>query len=155
MDKVLKDILFQADKTETGKSINVIIHYQDLIGDSFFEKIDSLKLLFSSLEKKYNLILMEDVVSQCKYWEWKLPIYFDDKYKFIQFDLKKTESKIDSLNSRIECGSIWKRSSDKTVIEIQAIEKFKVYVKSLSGPGIQDGFLNKNILQTFWNRTEI
>lgn len=145
--RLIEDIEEEIRKNESEKITNIIIQYHDLEGDNFFEKMDFFRCLLKVLHKEFNVILLEDIVRPKKHWLWDLPIYFDQKFKFIQFNLIRAE-----VTDTIECGSIWSRPVDGTVIQIQAIEGQMLYVKVLEGPGITGDSLNQSVLKIFWNK---
>jgi hypothetical protein len=151
--KIIEDIVEEVRKTESDNTTNIILHYQDLEGDSFFEKMDALRWVLNVLYENHNLVLVEEKVVPTKYWAWDMPIYFDPKFHFLQFDLKRFKD--DSHSDKeftVECGSIWCRPVDGTVIEIQAIVDAAIYVKVLAGPGIMGDSLNHSVLHLFWNK---
>lgn len=151
--KIIDDIVEEVKKSKTDPITNIIVQYQDIEGKNFFEKLDALRWALNVLHEEHNLILVEEEVVPNKYWEWDIPIYFDEKFHFLQFNLKRIEE--DSHSDKelaVECGSIWRRPVDGTVIEVQGISGTAIYVKVLAGPGIMGDGLNHSVLQMFWDK---
>lgn len=146
--KIVDYILEEISKNKSSNITNIIIQYDDLQGNDFFERLNHLKHILEDVKERRNVRLVEDVVYPKKHWKWFLPFYFDHKYKFIQFNLEKFE--IENTNA-INCGSIWRRPVDGTVIEIIAIEGEILYTRTLEGPGVAGDVLNKSVLRSFWN----
>jgi hypothetical protein len=152
--KLIEEILHEVKKTEVNYITNIVVQYQDLEGENFFERMEFLRYILNILTEENNLYIVEDKVVPMKQWSWDLPIYFDTKYKFLQFDLRRVEDEKLSRNDpfTVECGSIWQRPVDGTVIQIQAIEGEILYSKTIGGPGLVSDILNRSILQMFWSK---
>ncbi len=151
--KIIEDIREEVRKTESDFRTNIIVQFQDLEGKNFFEKIDGLRWALNVLQEENNLCLVEDNVVPKEYWAWDFPIYFDPKFKIIQFDLERMEQEpVVESPFTVECGSIWRRRDDGTVIEVQAIEDHLIYVKILEGPGFDSETVNLTDILKFWDK---
>ena len=146
MNPIVERILKEVDSIKYNNHTTIAVPFSELDGSCFFDKLNSLKGILDVLRDNHQLVLVEDFPSR-KHWQWKIPIYLDEKYKFIQFNLKKGET-----SQMISCGSIWRRPVDGTVVEVQAIEGRVVVVEVLDGPGLMSNLLNFGVLEIFWER---
>ncbi len=151
--KIIEDIIEEVNRAESFSNTNVIVHYQDIEGSNFFEKMEALRWALNALREEHNLALVEDTVVPKKFWQWNVPIYFDPKFKFLQFNLERVkEDSHSEAEFKVECGSIWRRPVDGTVVEIQGIADKIIYVRVVDGPGLVSDTLNQSVLQMFWTK---
>ena len=147
---LLEDILHEVKTTENNGITNIILQYPDLEGGDFFAKMASLKDLLTLLGEEHDLVLVEEPSIQKKHWIWNLPITFNSTYKFLQFDLSRVVKKV--ISREPECGDHWRRPSDNTTVEIQAIIGSIIHTRTLSGPGLMNDRLNRGVMAVFWDR---
>lgn len=146
--EIIDYILDEVHKTESHNITNIIVQYQDLVGGNFFHKMNHLQSVLRTLKNNHSLKLIERGVVRNKFWEWNLPIYFDPKFHFLQFDLER----IKEVPFKVECGSIWRRSVDQTVVEVQRVEGRSVMVKVIEGQPLMNDMMNFGTMQLFWTK---
>lgn len=65
-----------------------VIYYEELPGKSFFEKMESFKLIMNHIEKEYMIEIMPQTDSCLKPGVDVCPVYIDQKHNCIEFSVQ-------------------------------------------------------------------